>query len=405
MAGVAEKARFYLERSVPQLREWEEKGLFSKACALDDIRAIVRKRNDFEHRVLSPGNKPSEWSSYAKWEQSLEALRAKRCKRLKIHHLNSAYAGQRRVMAIYERSVNRHPSSDNLWHEYLAYMDVIKAAKRWRKTMTSALRMKPTDPDLWIMAGHRFAHNGDMASARSFFMRGCRFCAKDQRLWLEYARCEMQWLAKVDKRKAAQKSDPLRPDRTEDGDEMRIFGSEDEDEDEDEDADGVNGLPGISSAQPGVIDNESPQVPKSNPAMDGAIPVAIFDVSRKQAFFTPEFAESFFVVVTSFRHVSVQPKVSQHVLDTMDAMYPNHPSTCSCHIRSPILGLSPHTADFPRGLRDMLARLTEKMESTTDRPALCEKTRAWMDKYLALDDLDEGIKAALELMKEQLTDS
>lgn len=30
MSGVAEKARFYLERSVPQLREWEDKELFSK---------------------------------------------------------------------------------------------------------------------------------------------------------------------------------------------------------------------------------------------------------------------------------------------------------------------------------------------------------------------------------------
>jgi hypothetical protein len=30
MAGVADKARFYLERSVPQLREWEEKSIFSK---------------------------------------------------------------------------------------------------------------------------------------------------------------------------------------------------------------------------------------------------------------------------------------------------------------------------------------------------------------------------------------
>jgi len=30
MAGVAEKARFYLERAVPQLREFEDKGIFSK---------------------------------------------------------------------------------------------------------------------------------------------------------------------------------------------------------------------------------------------------------------------------------------------------------------------------------------------------------------------------------------
>jgi hypothetical protein len=31
MAGVADKARFYLERAAPQLREFEEKQIFSKA--------------------------------------------------------------------------------------------------------------------------------------------------------------------------------------------------------------------------------------------------------------------------------------------------------------------------------------------------------------------------------------
>lgn len=37
MAGVAEKARFYLERSVPQLREWEEKEIFSKVSLRTDV--------------------------------------------------------------------------------------------------------------------------------------------------------------------------------------------------------------------------------------------------------------------------------------------------------------------------------------------------------------------------------
>ena len=30
MAGVADKARFYLERAAPQLREFEDKEIFSK---------------------------------------------------------------------------------------------------------------------------------------------------------------------------------------------------------------------------------------------------------------------------------------------------------------------------------------------------------------------------------------
>ncbi|RDA92731.1 hypothetical protein CP533_1406 [Ophiocordyceps camponoti-saundersi (nom. inval.)] len=404
MAGVAEKARFYLERSVPQLREWEEKGIFSKASPLrcDEIRTIVQKRNDFEHRVLSPGNKPSEWSSYAKWEQSLETLRTKRCKRLKIRQMNSAYAGQSRVMTIYERSVNKHPSSGELWYEYLAYLAAIKATKRWRKTMTSALRMRPTDSDLWIVAGRRSAQNGDMASARSFFMRGCRFCAKNCNLWLEYARCEMQWLAKVDKRKAAQKNDPLRSDRADDHDELRLLESDDDDDDDDSQPGG--GLPETSNLQPDVIDKQSRQVLESNPAMDGAIPMSIFDISQKQAFFDAEFAEIFFTLIASFRNVSVQPKISQHILASLDGLFPNHPSTCSCHIRQPILGTSPHTAEFPRNLRDVLVRLSEQLKLTTDRPALIQKTMAWMDEYLALDDLDQGIRTVLERTKGKLAD-
>ncbi|KAF5971526.1 u3 snoRNP-like protein [Fusarium bulbicola] len=393
MAGVADKARFYLERAVPQLREWEEKKIFSK----DEIRTIVQKRNDYEHRVLSPGNKPSDWSSYAQWEQSLESLRSKRCKRLKIRHLQSAHAGQGRTLAIYERGVNRHPGSSALWREYLSYTSSVKASKRWRKTMTNALRMMPTDPELWAMAGRRSAKNGDMAAARGFFMRGCRFCTTNEKLWVEYARTEMEWLEKVDKRKAVAKpgQDVLRPDREEDGDELRLVDSDDDDEDDDD-------LPEPSNAQAKVIDKQTAQHLKSNPAMDGAIPMAIFDISKKQAFFSANTAEVFFDLFVSFTHVPAQPRVSQHVLDSLDQEYPNHPATCNVHIRQPIIGVDPQTAEFPKNLREVLSRLSRYLETTTDRTELQKKTIAWIDEYLALDVLDEGIRAVLEHTKQNM---
>ncbi|CAM1504058.1 Fc.00g016490.m01.CDS01 [Cosmosporella sp. VM-42] len=393
MAGVAEKARFYLERAVPQLREWEQKEIFTK----DEIRTIVQKRNDFEHKVLSPGNKPSEWSSYVQWEQSLESLRGKRCKRLKIRHLNSAHAGQGRILAIYERGVNRHPGSGDLWREYLAYTANVKASKRWRRTMTNALRMMPTDPELWVMAGRRSARNGDMAAARGFFMRGCRFCTKDGRLWLEYARSEMEWLEKVDKRKTGKNgNDALRPERVEDDDELRIV-----DSDDDEDEDGVL-LPEPTRAQAKVIDKQAAKNLESNPAMDGAIPMAIFDISKKQAFFNAEVAETFFELFASFAGVSAEPRISQHVLDALDQEYPNHPSTCNAHVRQPIIGVSPFTADFPKNLREVLARLTKYLEVTTDRAELGRKTVSWIDGVLALENMDEGIRAVLEHTKKKV---
>ena len=396
MAGVAEKARYYLERAVPQLREWEEKEIFSK----DEIRNIVSKRNTFEHRVLSPGNKPSDWAAYAQWEQSLESLRSKRCKRLKIRHLNSAHQGQGRVLATYERAVNRHPGSAALWREYLGYTHTVKATNRFRITMTKALRMLPTDPELWIMAGKRSAQNGDMGTARAFFMRGCRFCNKDGRLWIEYARSEMEWLEKMEKKKGSKMgSDPLRSEKQQDDDYLQIAAGSDED-DEDEDTGMV--LPEPPKTQENVIDRKVAKELASNPALDGAIPMAIFDISRKQPFFDANIGATFFDLVTSFRSLELQPRISQHIMQALEGVYLRHPATADCRVRESIIGISATNAEFPRNLRTVLACLKEELETTEDREDLVRRTHIWIDGYLAAEDLDEGIRIVLEHTKKNL---
>lgn len=371
----------------------------------DEIRTIVQKRNQHEHKVLAPGNTPYDWSSYAQWEQSLETLRAKRCRRLQIRHLASAHAGQGRVLGIYERGAGRHPGSGALWREYLAYTAGVKASKRWRKTVTSALRMLPTDADLWVVAGRRSAHNGDMAAARGFFMRGCRFCTTDDRLWVEYARCEMEWLARMEDKRRKGKSSieaaaiPAR--RPAEDDELRIDDSDDEGEDED----GVI-LPEPSKAQAKVIDKAAArQLAASNPALDGAIPMAIFDIARKQPFYAPDVAERFFLMFATFRQQTpVYARVSQHVLAALEAQAPKDPATASCLIRQPLAGVSPLTADFPRGLREALPRIAEQLAATSDREALVRKTEAWIDECLAVEGLDDGIKTVLEHTKSSLAE-
>lgn len=358
----------------------------------EEIRNIVQKRNNHEHKVLSPGNSAYDWSTYARWEQSLEALRTKRCKRLKIRHLTSAHAGQGRVLGIYERAVGRHPGSGELWREYLSYTAHVKAAKRWRKTMTNALRMMPTDAELWVLAGKRSAVNGDMAAARGFFMRGCRFCTKDCKLWLEYARCEMEWLEKMERKQRLEKPKPRLPEAD---DELRI---DDSDEDDEELENGII-MPEPTKAQEKIIDKQAAQQLASNPAMDGAIPMAIFDIAKKQGFFKPTVAESFFLLFKSFKDVSAEQRISSYVLQYLDEEFPTEPATCNCHIREPLLALSPQTAEFPRKLREVLPLIPKYMETTSDKSELQRKTAAWIDEFLAVEDLDEGIKIVLEHTK------
>lgn len=312
--------------------------------------------------------------------------------RLKVRHLNSAHAGQGRVLGIYERAVGRHPGSSELWREYLHYTAEIKASKRWRKTMTNALRMMPTDADLWIMAGTRSAKNGDMAASRGFFMRGCRFCTKECKLWIEYARAEMQWLAKMEKKK---KGPNDKKNKIEDDDEIIMGDSDDEDEDDD----GLL-LPEPSEAQAKVIDKQdSKQLAAKNPAMDGAIPMAIFEISRKQPFFKPDVAEQFYIMFRTFSEVSSHARISQHVLDALVAEYPTAAATCNAHIQAPILGVAPGSAEYPRRLQEVVPLLDKYMALTEDKADLKRKTAAWMDEQLKWEGLDEDVRAVLEYLR------
>ncbi|POS69566.1 hypothetical protein DHEL01_v212040 [Diaporthe helianthi] len=403
MANVAEKARFHLERAVPQLREFEEKEIFTK----DEIRTLVSKRTEFEHLVLGPGCKPHNFQSYVAWELSLDKLRARRCLRKKIKH-STSHASNARVFNIYERAVFRHPGSLELWADYLDYAARVKATKRWRKIMTRALRMHPINPGLWARAGRRAAGDGDMEGARGMFMRGCRFCNSTVDLWLEYARVEMEWLAKMERKKCGKKGlEGARAEETvEDGDVLRL-GNDDSEDDEFEDNEILpDPLADEHSKQAKearkVFSEEAIKKLEKSPALQGAIPKAVFDIARKQPFYSASAAEAFFDMFADFTAVSAQPVIIQHVLDAMVEEYPRHPATCGCVVRQPLVGVDVTTVEFPRALREVLARLKTQTDVTEDKAKLAAKTVAWIKPILKRKDLDDNVRTVLEHTKRKL---
>ncbi|KAI0129056.1 U3 small nucleolar RNA-associated protein 6-domain-containing protein [Xylariales sp. AK1849] len=394
MAGVPEKARYYLEQSVPQLREFESLSIFSPS----EISSLVKKRSDFEHLVLAPGSKPTDWLSYAQWEKGLESLRARRCKRLQIKK-SSSHVGQGRVFGILERAVGRHPGSLEIWSVYLEYARDTKATKRWRKVMSRALRMHPAKPDLWILAGRRSASHGDMQAARGFFMRGARFCTRDTMVWLAYAKCEMEWLERMEARKV--KKGGVRKalqEQAEHGDGEILFAEEGDSEDDvDEEGRLVLPNPDAGTGTTKVFTDAAVEtLEKKNPALDGAIPLAIFDIATKQPFFTAGVAEQFFDVFAQFPNVSSQGKIIQKVVDTTTEVYPNAPATCSCFIRQPLVGLDFNSAAYPKALREALAHLKVALGTTTNKEQLAQKIIAWIEPALSSENLDTGIRAVLE---------
>ncbi|OBT46187.1 hypothetical protein VE00_02294 [Pseudogymnoascus sp. WSF 3629] len=395
MAGASDKVRFYMEQAVPQLREFEEKKIFTK----DEIRSLVKKRSDFEHLLLARGCPPPTFARYAAWESNLERLRASRCQRLRIKS-SSSHTGQARVLAIFARGTRKHPGDLGLWMTYLEYARTAGATSKFKVILTAALRLHCTVPGLWVYAARCALEESDMGEARSFLQRGARFCNQGPEMWVQYAKLEMIFLAKIAARrrvlgldapavKAVEEKEVVEETQGFEGDEIKFpeFKAQ---------SLGQSAMEGVK------VDGEAKQDPMNTPALQGAIPLAIFDDAAKQAFFSAEAAQHFFDMFTVFTQVGCLPKVLQHVLDVMMERFPTEAATWDCCVRMPLVGVSPLTAEFPGQLAVALGRLGEGKEKVRVKGALAKKTAAWVEKVLAVEGLDEGIKTVLEVTLRKL---
>lgn len=96
---MAETVQFYLEQMVPELEDFEQKGLFTKVPfryfydskrfaywpgrqEQAEIKAIVKKRTNFEYALKRRIAKKIDFLRYIEYEMNLEALRKKRKARL-----------------------------------------------------------------------------------------------------------------------------------------------------------------------------------------------------------------------------------------------------------------------------------------------------------------------------------
>src|SRR6201996_7569267 len=146
MAAASDKARFFLEQSVPELKEYERKGIFSA----EEITSIARKRSDFEHKINARGSTPTDYARYAEFEINVDALRRKRVKRLGMK--STAQNGRRRIFFVFDRGCRKHPGDVGLWMDAIEFAKKQKAHKKLQEMYTQILRLHPTKADLWIHA-------------------------------------------------------------------------------------------------------------------------------------------------------------------------------------------------------------------------------------------------------------
>lgn len=362
----------------------------------EEIRTIVKKRSDFEHKVLSRGTKPIDFARYAAWDISLEKLRQQRCKRLRIKGCTS-HASEARIFGIFDRGTRKHPGDITLWMSYLEYTRGIEATKKFKTVLTAAIRLHPTKSELWLYAArYTLEAEADMNGARSYMQRGTRFCTTSRELWIEYAKLEMIYLAKIAMRRKILGLD------IEASKDEEMEGLEEEESGFETSKD-VIAIPDFktNTLRPAMIegikvDSEAVKDPMTTPALQGAIPMAIFDAARKQPFFCASAAEDFFDMFALFTQVRCLPKILQHTLDAMMELYATESCTCNCYVKQPFVGIEATSVEFPAALGESLDRLKRSMEKTKDKEDLVKKTRVWIESFLAVEELDPGIQTVLK---------
>jgi U3 small nucleolar RNA-associated protein 6 len=408
MANSGDRARFFLEQSVPELQQLLRKEIFSKVGAAsypsiphanekqDEISSVAKKRSDFEHMLSARGSQVSDYVRYLAYEQNLESLKRKRMQRLGVK--NTGYHGPRRTFFIYERATRKFPGDIPLWIQYLDYAWNQKAHKRVGKILTTVLRLHPTNAELWIFAAKYAAERDDNPSAaRGYFQRALRFCPKEKRIWIEYVRLEMMFISKI-----AKNLEDMGISSSESGS-LAISQSQAM---EGNTTDMIE-LPDDSEQIPmESLDTQALRHIATTPALSGDIPIAIFDAVMKEFDGDALLAEQIFDVIASFFQLTCTQRILKHIVQCLSRQVPATPSGAICAFKLPLVGIEPTSHKFPLALRHGLqlirASIVQQQQNRDKRLLIAEKAAYIILPFAINKDIDDEIQTVIGSVLSQI---
>ncbi|PVU97614.1 hypothetical protein BB561_000440 [Smittium simulii] len=219
---MAEVIQFRLEAMIPELEDFERKGVFSK----EEIAAIVKKRTRFEYLLKRRQPPIEDFLRYIEFELNLDLLRKKRKERLGIkgRPTVSDRVIKERVEGLFEKALEKHRGSTELWEQYIDFIkgeeDTDDNSERDQqlgqlnkyskviKLYGRVIQNLPRNVDFWIKAAlFEFEVNNNDGNARRLMQRGLRINKKSKKMWLEYCKFELIFAEKIKLRRKILKID------------------------------------------------------------------------------------------------------------------------------------------------------------------------------------------------------
>lgn len=352
----------------------------------EEIAAITRKRSDFEHRINACGCSATDFTRYAQYEMNLDALFRKRTKRLGIRA--RMHYGTRRIFFILDRATRKFPGDVGLWVQYIEYAKREKANGVLARAFASVLKLHPMKPQMWIYAAkHAVEVDLDVAQGRSHMQRGLRFNSTSKEMWREYAKLEMVFVAKVFLRRKVlgiDRPQEAQLDKDGDGDQNvwmlpEITG---------EDFEGVK--------QDKSLDAIALENADTNPALNGALAIAIFDQAMKEIPGDVAFAAEFYDLFAQFDQVKCCGKLLEHVVKHMLHTAPTSARSLWLGMQLPLFGVDTADPMFPGRLSTALTGMATALGETARKSELYLSFARYFTGLLeASPELDAGIRKAI----------
>lgn len=382
---MSDKVRYYLENSIKEVEDLKKRGIFDK----DEISKIIKRRTDYEHRLLARSVKPSDFLAYTTYEQQLDRLRHLRVRRLKKQHKLegkgvSDWAGRRRIQFIYDRATRRFPAELGLWTAAVEYGRKTNSPHVVNRALTAMLRLHPKKPEVWVyVAKYQAEENSAIVEARAVLQRGLRFNPDSEYLWLEYMRLELIYVAKIlARRKLLGLDVAQRAESSEQNAQSTELSALDVQAAETE----LSNLPDINIEVLGDV--------QSNPALRGDVALAVYDAAAPR--FGPEFVVKSLQLIDEFTALDRQ-YLAEHVINHALTAYPAREDLIFRSIILPIRYVAVNSPEFPDAFRLVINLYGRQNRSLTVRQQL----RDYLAELLQVD-MDESLKKAVELFSARL---
>lgn len=370
---MADAVQALLEEMVPELQQFVENDILSKG----EVRALVKKRTDFEYRLRRRAAEKRDFERYIEYEMTFERLLKSRRERqgVKKGKGTGKFSCVKHIHFIFDRAVKKFRGDIDLWLEWIAYAKSEMSSKVLSKIFARALQLHPRNAKLWVHAAAYEWDMGNVTASRTLLQRGIRLNSKAEELWREYFRMEVLFTARLAERRRVLglgKSAKKVADAEADGESAIAIG--DLDEEGKGDGEDAVALPETQSVEEGLEE-----------LLAGSIPKAVVRYARETMQACPQlFFDMYDLCYLAGE--AARSKLEEEILVIIDdiASSPAPPASSVASSQFAVSASADATAAAVTGsaTRRAARAMAESAAAGGEEAAACDAAQEVLDKYL-----------------------